>query len=97
MAKYELSLEAQNSLKGIKSYSLKTFGARQTEVYLKSIQNQMKKLSRNPTMGMERKDLKIGYYSYFVGSHTIYYLVIKDNIVIIDVLHQSMEPSIHLF
>lgn len=96
MKKYLLSREAQSSLRNIKAYSNKKFGSQKTKTYLQSIHKKMKALAVNPFSGTARDDLKDEYYSAFVGSHTIYYRVISSHIEVIDVLHQSMEPSIHL-
>jgi len=96
MGKYVLSPEAQNSLREIKHYSLKNFGKRQTTIYLKKIQNCMQKLADNPAIGIERPEIKQGYYSKFTGSHTVYYRISDNHIAIIDILHQSMEPKLHI-
>lgn len=53
----------------------------------------MKTLAGTPNKGLIREDLKVGYHSDFVGSHTIYYKIQPSHIEIIDVLHQSMDPS----
>jgi toxin ParE1/3/4 len=96
MAKYFLSPEAQDSLKGIRDYSNKNFGAKRTKAYLQCIRKRIQELAENPSHGIIREDLNVGYHSDFVGSHTIYYRVKPTHIDIIDVLHQSMEPSKHL-
>lgn len=96
MAKYVLSPAAQENLINIKTYSIKTFGKKRTTVYLKALRDRMRVLSESPLTGVTRGEIKIGYYSYFEGSHTIYYRITKTHIDIIDILHQSMEPSIHL-
>jgi len=96
MAKYVLSPAAQVSLLNIKVYSIKTFGKKRATSYLKALRDRMRALSESPLKGMNRDDIKSGYYSYFEGSHTIYYRITKTHIDIIDVLHQSMEPSSHL-
>lgn len=96
MSKYILSPEAQTSLKKIRSFSLKKFGQQQTKIYLQNIQRRMQELAEQPLRGRIREDLKVGYYSDFVGSHTIYYRIQSTHIDIFDVLHQSMEPSKHL-
>ncbi len=96
MAKYILSPEAQNSLSNIKVYSNKNFGSQRTKTYLQNIRNRMQALAENPSRGIIRDDLKVGYHSDFMGSHTIYYRVQPTHIDIIDVLHQSMEPSKHI-
>ena len=96
MAKYILSPAAQNSLKGIKSYSLKNFGKRQTTIYLKKLHVCMQDLADTPSKGTERPELKKGYYSKFIASHAIYYRISDTHIGIIDILHQSMEPKLHI-
>jgi len=96
MAKYILSPEAQKSLRNIRAYSIKKFGTKRTKAYLQSIRKRMQALAENPSLGIIREDLKVGYHSDFVGSHTIYYRVKTTHIDIIDVLHQAMEPSKHI-
>ena len=93
MSKYILSTEAQNSLKAIKLYSVKNFGKERTRQYLIGIRKRMIALAENPSRGIIREDLKVGYHSEFIESHTIYYRTQSTHIDIIDVLHQSMEPS----
>ncbi len=92
MGKYVLSPNAQESLKGIKAWSTEKFGARQTNIYLENLRARMRLLADNPKLGRARNEIKRGYFSYFEGSHTIYYKILADRIAVIDVLHQSMEP-----
>lgn len=96
MPKYILSPQAQASLQEIRAYSLKHFGKRQTAIYLKELHERMKDLAAAPSKGTARDEIKLGYYSSFVGSHTIYYRISDTHIDIIDVLHQRMEPTRHL-
>ena len=96
MTKYFLSPEAQNSLRNIKAYSNKNVGPQRTKTTLKNIHHRMQALAENPSRTIIREDLKAGYHSDFVGSHTIYYRVQPTHIDSIDELHQSMEPSKHI-
>ncbi len=96
MSKYILSTETQNSLKEIQIYSTKKFGKERTRQYLTNIRNRMEALAKNPSRGIVREDLKVGYHSDFIGTHTIYYKIQSTHIDIIDVLHQSMDPSKHI-
>jgi len=98
MSNYVLTTEAQLSLKSIKKYSLENFGEKSTLLYLGSLHNRMKILAKSPKMGVERCDLFKAWscYSYFEGSHTIYYEIKEMEIVIIDILHQRMEAKLHL-
>ena len=96
MRQYVLSREAQISLQDIRGYSFEKFGKQQTIVYLRRLRDRMRYLAENPKSGQSRDELNVGYYSYFEGSHTIYYRIRPDHVDIIDVLHQSMEPLRHL-
>ena len=96
MPSYVLSPAAQSSLRHIKSWSSKQFGVAATTEYLGRLRQKMQSLAKHPYSGRERPDVKAGYYSAFVGSHTIYYRLADQGIEIIDVLHQSMEPRAHL-
>ena len=87
MAKFILSPEAQKSLNNIRTYSIKNFGTNRTKIYLQSIRERFYQLAENPSLGIVRKDIKAGYHSNFVGSHTIYYRVKSTRIEIVDVLH----------
>lgn len=93
MANYVLSPEAQNSLTDIRRYSIKNFGKDRTKNYLNNIRKCMKALAETPSRGLTREDLKVGFYSYFIGSHTVYYIIRDSYIDIVDVQHQSMDPS----
>ena len=99
MNKYTLSPNATRSLEYIGEYSLNEFGRKQTAIYLGNLHKRMEYLAENPKLGTQRTDLFSdgSCYSYFEGSHTIYYEIANKNTInIIDVLHQSMEPSRHL-
>jgi len=71
-------------------------GGVRTTRYLQDIASHFKDLASNPELGKLRNELKVGYYSYIVGSHCIYYRIKPNHIEVIDVLHQSMEPERHL-
>lgn len=96
MRKYVLSPQAQMSLRNIRNYTTEHFGKAQAKIYLTELRNRMRHLASHPLDGKKRDDIKVGYYSYFQGSHTIYYRIGDTHIDIIDVLHQRMEPESHL-
>jgi toxin ParE1/3/4 len=60
------------------------------------LQERMREAAASPNKGRERNDIKQGYYSIQAEKHHIYYRLGDAHIDIIDVLHQSMEPSLHL-
>ncbi len=97
MPKYILSPQAQKSLKNIRAYSLETFGKKRTNAYLQALRDRMIMLAEAPSKGKERDEIKAGYYSFYEGSHTIYYRIADTHIDIIDILHQKMDPTLHLW
>lgn len=96
MANYVLSPEAARSIAEIDTYTAKQFGPKQAIRYLEGLLDRLEFIAEDPQRGMHRPELNADCLSYFVGSHTIYYRIKAEQIQIIDVLHQSMEPARHL-
>ena len=96
MCQYLLSTQAQQSLIQISQYTLENFGQRQKKSYLKMLRDRMRAAAKKPGTGRERSEIKVGYYSVQAEKHNIYYRIRDTHIEIIDVLHQSMEPKIHI-
>ena len=96
MPKYVLSPQAQNSLIQISRYTSGNFGERQKKKYLKLLKDKMRVAAESPAKGQDRSRIKQGYYSIRAGKHHVYYRIRETHIDIIDVLHQSMEPELHI-
>jgi len=96
VASYILSPEAARSIAEIDTYTSKQFGPKQAMRYLENLLDCMEFIAQDLMRRRHRPELNTGYYSYFVGSHTIYYRITSEQIQVIDVLHQSIESSRHL-
>ena len=96
MAKYVLSPQAQKSLLQISKYTLDTYGQQQKKIYLKMLRERMRMAAKKPSSGQQRSEIREGYYSIRAERHHVYYRVRDTHIDIIDILHQSMEPKLHL-
>ncbi|WP_086931888.1 type II toxin-antitoxin system RelE/ParE family toxin [Agarilytica rhodophyticola] len=96
MPTYILSPQAQNSLKQISHYTRENFGEQQRKSYLKKLHTKMRAAAKEPHKGKDRSDIKAGYFSIKAEKHMIYYRIRGMHIDIIDVLHQSMEPTLHI-
>jgi len=96
MANYVLSPEAARSIAKIDAYTREQFGPKQAVRYLESLLDQLEFIAEDPKRGKHRPELDDEYFSYFVGSHTVYYTINSEQILVIDVLHQSMEPARYL-
>jgi toxin ParE1/3/4 len=79
-------------LRAIAGYTLKTWGRKQRNGYLRALDRRFRWLAEHPHLGKPRPDIKQGYHSYPQGVHVIYYLVRGGGIDIIGVLHSRMDP-----
>ena len=96
MPKFLLSPEALESLEQIRDYTMENYGLQQKKAYLKMLRGRMRLAAKTPENGKERSDIKEGYYSIQAEKHHIYYRIRDTHIEIIDVLHKSMEPGLHI-
>ena len=96
MPQFLLSPQALKSLEQISDYTLENYGQQQKKAYLKMLRDRMREAAKNPDKGQERSEIKNGYHSIRAEKHHIYYRVRDTHIEIIDVLHQSMEPKLHI-
>lgn len=96
MPDYVLSPQAQNSLRQISRYTRENFGEQQKRKYLKLLRDKMRSAAKSPDKGQGRSEIREGYYSIRAGKRHIYYRLKETHIDIIDVLHQSMEPGLHI-
>ncbi len=95
MAKFILTDEVVAHINNIRDYTRNKWGKQQVGQYLSALRTALSQLAENPLMGTLRFK-ENGIYSFPYASHTIYYAVQKEQIVILAILHQSMTPEIHL-
>ncbi len=60
------------------------------------IHAQFEMLAKSPHRGRLRDDLQPGLREHHAGSHTIFYVVEPKRITIVDILHERMDPALHL-
>ncbi len=88
---YRITPRAQQDLKAIGRYTLKTWGRKQRDSYLRALKERFEWLAESPELGQPRLDIKEGYYSYFHNSHVVFYLIREGGIDIIGVPDQRMD------
>lgn len=91
-----LSERAESDLSDIRNYTLTRFGADQTDHYLSGIEDAFVTLLAHPALGKPADHIRVGYRMIGAGSHIIYYRLSRDFIDIIAILHQRMNPFLHL-
>lgn len=92
MSAFRLTADAKASLMQIARYTQKTWGKKQRVTYLRMIDNCFCSLAENPMQGRFRPDLHHALRSHPAGKHIVFYIAKQDHIVIVNVLHERMDP-----
>ncbi|MGR5230591.1 type II toxin-antitoxin system RelE/ParE family toxin [Photobacterium damselae] len=93
---YKLSNLAAEDFEQIFEYTLLNFGIEQADVYTDSMHNVLLTLVEQPLMGFECTEIAEGLRRHDHHKHAIYYRAQSHDIYIIRILHQQMEPLLHL-
>jgi toxin ParE1/3/4 len=92
----ELSRRAQADLDDIADYSVAHFGAARAILYVDAIEAAFRRLLSHPEIGAPAPDMMPNLRSVPVGEHRVFYLVDVETVLIVRVLHQSMDVRRHL-
>ena len=87
---------AKRDLERIGEYTRREWGAGQKRKYLDQLRNALASLRDRPGIGAPRNEIDKGLRAYPVGRHIIFYRETEDALLIVRVLHQSMDPEFHL-
>lgn len=97
MRPFLLTAVARKDIIDIGRYTTEKWGKRQRDKYLKQLDDAFKMLARQPEIGRDADDVKPGYKKFSQGSHIIFYRAgTESKIVVIRVLHNSMDVDQHL-
>ncbi len=88
---YRITPRSQQDLKAIGRYTLKTWGRKQRDSYLRTMERRFEWLAESPEVGQHRLDVHEDYYSYFQGSHVVFYLIREGGIDIIGIPQQRID------
>jgi len=96
MAAFRLTADAKASLMQIARYTQKTWGRKQRATYLRMMDACFSSLAVNPMQGRSRPDLHHALRSCPAGKHIVFYIPRQDHVVIVNVLHEKMDPVKHI-
>lgn len=96
MTGYRLSPAAQRDLSSIWDFSAEHWDVRQAETYLHEIGAAVRRIAENPERGRACDGIREGYRRYGIGSHLISYVEGADSVDVIRILHQRIDPTLHL-
>ncbi len=86
---YEVSRKASRRIEEIIRYTDHNFGLNQTEEYISGLYYSFDLLTDNPRMGRPYDERR---RRYVYRSHHVYYRVLKDTILIVDIRHTRQSP-----
>lgn len=87
---------AQVDIEQIWDYTCDRWDADQAERYIRALQSAVERVAENPLIGRACDEVRVGYRRHAVGSHTLYYRIAGDLIVVVRVLHQRMDVDQHV-
>lgn len=94
--KLRFSGPARRDLERIGEYTRAKWGAAQKRKYLGQIKEGFRALRDTPGIGIRRDDIARGLRTHPVGKHVIFYRETKTELTVVRVVHESMNPELHL-
>lgn len=92
---YRFAPLAESDLEDIWLYTFRRWSRAQADSYHRNLVATFEDLALGRRQG-RRADIRQGYLKYSAGAHVIYYRQQPDGLVVIRILHGSMEPNRHL-
>lgn len=93
---FRLRPKADRDLENIYQYSVQEFGRTRAAQYIRDLDAAFHTLTDEPTLGRDDHSVRSGLLSYRVVSHVIFFKTTVDGIIILRVLHKSMDYKRHL-
>ncbi len=94
--KFRISAPTKLDLGRIGDYTRRAWGAAQKRKYLGQIKVMFEAVRDTPGIGARRDDIRTGLRAQSVRKHVIFYRVTKTELVIVRVLHESINLELHL-
>jgi toxin ParE1/3/4 len=91
MSGYELTAQASADLQEVARYTQETWGAVQMERYGEELELALQHLSLAPNVGRKRDAIQPGLRSHSVARHVAFYILHKDRVIILRILHPRMN------
>lgn len=95
MSEVTFSPAAISDLNDIWDYTAEEWGPDQADRYTDDIQDMCSSLARSERRG-RTVDVRDSYFKYAVGRHFVFFRMSGAGIVVVRILHQSMDVARHL-
>jgi toxin ParE1/3/4 len=96
MAEYRLTPAAEQDLEAIWTYTAQQWGVMQADRYIDFLTAAFDVLSQSPKTAPACDHIRSGYRRQSVERHMIYFRITQYGIVVVRVLHDSMDAPRHL-
>ena len=96
MADYRLTSLAETDLAEIADYTIDTLGIEQARRYRDALETCFRNLAANPRLGRNAQDLAPDLRRFEHRSHVVFYLQRDPGVLIVRILHASMDAPRHL-
>ena len=93
---YKLSKKAADDFGDIYEYTFLNFGEDKADYYTEEMELCLTVLSEAPFIGRDCSELRSGVRRHDHQKHVIFYRVREFDVFVIRILHQQMNPMLHL-
>jgi toxin ParE1/3/4 len=96
MAIYKLTSKAEIEIESIYEYSIINFGLQVAQGYLLGLHDCFDLLANHQSFGTDYGFIELGLLRYEYRSHSIYYQITEDGILIVRILGSKQDPARHI-
>jgi len=96
MSGYGFTPRARADLKAIWTYTADRWSIEQADRYVGLLHNAMQIVAAEPRRWRSCDHIRSGYFKYSAGSHVLFFRRHESGIVVVRILHQSMDFERHL-
>mgnify|MGYP002335975219 CR=1 FL=1 len=96
MSGFRFRPRARADLREIWTYSADRWGEDQADRYIGELRAAVEAIAERPSRGKSRNELSEGLLSVTVRAHLILYRATENDVIIVRILHQSMDIRAHL-
>ncbi len=93
---YKPSVACEEDVREIYLYTSGAFGVEQAVAYHVALQQTFDLIANNPEIGRARPEIDTLTRSFVCQSHTVYYQIEVDFVLILRILHGRQDPIRHL-
>ena len=92
---FRLSAAAAVDVDRIIEYTLLNFGSEQAEKYAASLEHSFALIAEMPMLG-RKYEPRPELHQFPHGRHVIFYKIVSEDILIVRILHERMNPDWHI-